>query len=803
MSDTRRYPSYPPLTLAVDLTSIGTNIRTTSSDDWNGDAISASYFNTDYVPCTLMNDARTKVEFILLTAADIANLTTTGCTIYKRGLKYYAEGNSTDYDEVASHKLSWTAGETKLLIGTNPPLLYAEFPSRGNDETITKTWTFTNPYYPQMDSATPAPTLDAQLATKKYVDDIAIAGAPNATTVLQGLVQVATQSDVNNGTDVGSTTASLEVRPKELAVAVQNATYTYGTDASGTDSYAITLTPVPPVYALGQMFTFKAGTANTGAATLAVNGQAAITIKKNHDQDLETGDIEAGGIYTVIYDGTNFQLQTQQSSMPSTVDLTNVTTAYTDGTLLTSPNFTYKGTITAGDLLKVVNDSGVAKVDKIYGMSSASNVVVTPAGVETKMRVVKIDTNTLLFGWINTTGDDSIRIQIGTVSSGTLTMQDSAKTVSSSGGAGWAVKNFDIDVCSSTVGIIVLTSGNGVNGRFDMYPFAIAANVITVGTVATPSTGGDTYSKCAVTHINSTDFTAFWNAGSNVNVIHGAISGGAGGSIATAGTNTVYTGVGTIDFTESIFAETSKVIVAYSDSNDTLVRYSGVYWTGAAYNMTETVSAKKFNTGIASFYVRTADAGVAGFYDSVSVLYNIERVSVPAGAGTLVTINSSQAETVSNPTSAVIFPYNETVYLVNSNGSKAEYSEWKFVTSEYVLQRSITDLSTNLPFTNNKSLTDYDSFLFGYVSGSDNKFNITDFGWTDFIGIAKNSGVASDVKPVTVFGDVYSSFSSLVYNAKVYIDPSGSLTQRPITTGTFVNLEIGKAVSDTTVIIEI
>ncbi len=92
---------------------------------------------------------------------------------------------------------------------------------------------------------------------------------------------------------------------------VQNASYTYAADAQASDAYAITLSPAPAAYATGQVFTFKANTANTGAATLNVNSLGAKTIKKLHDQDLADNDIEVGSIVTVVYDGTNFQMASQ------------------------------------------------------------------------------------------------------------------------------------------------------------------------------------------------------------------------------------------------------------------------------------------------------------------------------------------------------------------------------------------------------------------------------------------------------------------------------------------------------------
>ena len=97
---------------------------------------------------------------------------------------------------------------------------------------------------------------------------------------------------------------------------VQNSTMQYAADGGATDAYAITLAPAPSAYASGQVFHFKANTANTTACTLNVNSLGAKTIKKHKDQDLATGDIEAGQIITVAYDGTNFQMQSQLAWAP-------------------------------------------------------------------------------------------------------------------------------------------------------------------------------------------------------------------------------------------------------------------------------------------------------------------------------------------------------------------------------------------------------------------------------------------------------------------------------------------------------
>lgn len=82
-----------------------------------------------------------------------------------------------------------------------------------------------------------------------------------------------------------------------------------GVDAGGTDAYAITANITPVAYFTGMVVVFKANTANTGACSLNVNALGVKSIKKAVSVDLSDADIAAGQWVTVIYDGTNFQLQ--------------------------------------------------------------------------------------------------------------------------------------------------------------------------------------------------------------------------------------------------------------------------------------------------------------------------------------------------------------------------------------------------------------------------------------------------------------------------------------------------------------
>lgn len=106
------------------------------------------------------------------------------------------------------------AGSTSFVI-SNTSGFYNKLTSKSDDETITGTWTFTNPNYPRMDTATPAPTDDEQLATKKYVDDTAVAGAPVSTPSTLGIVKISTTAaDPANPIAVGDN--DIRVSPVSL-----------------------------------------------------------------------------------------------------------------------------------------------------------------------------------------------------------------------------------------------------------------------------------------------------------------------------------------------------------------------------------------------------------------------------------------------------------------------------------------------------------------------------------------------------------------------------------------------------------
>jgi len=88
----------------------------------------------------------------------------------------------------------------------------------------------------------------------------------------------------------------------------------YAADTGSANACAIALVPVLSAYIVGMPVWFKSANTNTGAATLNINSLGAVQIKKNGNKDLVAGDLLAGMIVGVVYDGTNFQLLTRAMS---------------------------------------------------------------------------------------------------------------------------------------------------------------------------------------------------------------------------------------------------------------------------------------------------------------------------------------------------------------------------------------------------------------------------------------------------------------------------------------------------------
>lgn len=266
--------------------------------------------NTDIVYGTIA-PRTTSSEFISFTGITQnpdGSATLTGVT---RGL-------SKKYPFTASAAFRLPHAGQSTFIMSDAPQVFNEYSVIENDETITGKKAFPaggNANAPVSGTVYSAPVADIEYASKKYVDDTAVSGAPDANTTTKGLVQLPTQAQTDARTSTGSTGASLTPTPANLRTVL---THDLVASAVGTDSYAITVTPAAAAYSQGQVFRFKADVANTGACTLNVSGLGAVALKA-YGQDPRNSYIVANSTVEVVYNSTGPRFDIQSVSAQSQV----------------------------------------------------------------------------------------------------------------------------------------------------------------------------------------------------------------------------------------------------------------------------------------------------------------------------------------------------------------------------------------------------------------------------------------------------------------------------------------------------
>lgn len=117
-----------------------------------------------------------------------------------------------------------------------------------------------------------------------------------------------------NGTLKDNTVATAAVQDRAITQAkLAFGHHFYAVDAGSVNLVQLAFTPYPTEYTTGMMISFKAAVTNTGPVTVKLYSDASTLmagkdIRKLYNIGLDPGDIKANEIYTIIYDGTNFQI---------------------------------------------------------------------------------------------------------------------------------------------------------------------------------------------------------------------------------------------------------------------------------------------------------------------------------------------------------------------------------------------------------------------------------------------------------------------------------------------------------------
>lgn len=287
-----------------------------------------------------------------------------------------------------------------------------------------------------------------QKAVKAYVDTGG--GALDASTTVKGITKlsVAPVSAVNpiavgdndgrvpttgendalvgNNTDIAVGTGNKFVTQTGL----QKAAECYAADAAGSDTYVITLSPVPTSLVNGMTLRFKAQTANTGVATLNVNSLGALSIVTGLSTALATGDILANQVCEVIYNSTGTVWQLMNPASVAATIYTNGTTTKDAADASATQNIAHglgkipkkikitalisNNSTTAAYMLSTTVYNGTTQSSlSIYGI--AGNTVVTTfsiskaaAGNGDTTGVVTFDATNIIITWTKTNSPEGI-----------------------------------------------------------------------------------------------------------------------------------------------------------------------------------------------------------------------------------------------------------------------------------------------------------------------------------------------------------------------------------------------------------
>lgn len=130
-------------------------------------------------------------------------------------------------------------------------------------------------------------------------------------------VPKATIAEINAGLDDTkfSSPAGLE-GSKYLS---QTTNKLWATTTNTGNAYSATLTPAITAYTTGMNVYLKINVANTGAATVNLNGLGAKGVVKDASTPLVAGDLLANKVYLLAFDGTNFQVANLSSAAFPTV----------------------------------------------------------------------------------------------------------------------------------------------------------------------------------------------------------------------------------------------------------------------------------------------------------------------------------------------------------------------------------------------------------------------------------------------------------------------------------------------------
>jgi hypothetical protein len=245
-----------------------------------------------------------------------------------------------------------------------------------------------------------------------------------------------------------------------------------------------TLTPALTSYVTGDIFTFVVGSTNTTNVTINIDGLGAKAVTVNGSTALVAGALPSGKAVQIGYDGTRFQLLTNNyvgaatGTLPVANGGTGVTTSTGSGAVVLGTSPSISGAVMSTMASSVIT-SGTA-------VASTSGTSIDFTGIPSWVKRI-----TVMFNGVSTSGTSNMQIQLGTGST----------TYTTSGYLG-AVVVFAV----GTMATSNISTGFGVSALH------AAANLIGGNMVLTNLTG-NTWSAASNFGVSSSTF-AYTSVGS-------------------------------------------------------------------------------------------------------------------------------------------------------------------------------------------------------------------------------------------------------------------------------------------------
>ena len=292
--DNRLFAAVKPTTLSRGTALGGTILYPSVIQDREGNTLStmATYFGTKGYG--VISPGKDREEHFTFTGISGGTLT---------GVSHITM--TAPYTETSGVNEAHAAGET-IVILSNTPGFYNDFVNKQNDETVAGTWTFDADAMPRADAqVTYGAGTEEYLATKRYVDGVALVSSPDGSTTQKGVFEEATQAEIAAATAAGATAARLAVNPSTLAPHIQSGAWLSGSTAGTADAITATLTPTLTALSHNMVIVLHITTANNAGCTLNVDGLGAKAVYKYAGGTavaVEANDMKALYHHVFVYD---------------------------------------------------------------------------------------------------------------------------------------------------------------------------------------------------------------------------------------------------------------------------------------------------------------------------------------------------------------------------------------------------------------------------------------------------------------------------------------------------------------------